>query len=98
MPEAVVITGSGSGIGRAIALAFARTQNYRVVVNDNREAAGGLVLAEVRQAGGQGRFIPADVSDAGQVQAMFDEIEETCGGVRILVNNAGAPGPPLRYL
>jgi 3-oxoacyl-[acyl-carrier protein] reductase len=92
MPAAALITGSGSGIGRAIALAFARTK-YPVIVNDILDDPGQRVLAEIREIGGQGLFIRADVSDSSQVKTMFEEIRKKYDGLNILVNNAGVPGP-----
>ena len=92
MPTLVLITGSGSGIGRAIALAFARAKNP-VIVNDIQRDTGEQVLAEIKELGGEGLFVRADVSDGSQVKAMFEEIKKKYGGVNILVNNAGVPGP-----
>ena len=92
MPTLVLITGSGSGIGRAIALAFARAKNA-VIVNDIPRDTGEQVHAEIKELGGEGLFVRADVSDGSQVKAMFEEIQEKYGGVNILVNNAGVPGP-----
>ena len=80
-----LVTGGGSGIGRAIALRFAE-EGARVVVNDiRRETAE----ATVKEIGGQARAIAADVADSAQVRAMFEEIERALGGLDVLVNNAG---------
>jgi 3-oxoacyl-[acyl-carrier protein] reductase len=81
-----VITGGGSGIGRAIALRFAE-EGARVVVNDVRKDAAERVVASL--TGGKGLAIQADVSDSAQVRAMFEEIERVMGGLDVLVNNAG---------
>jgi 3-oxoacyl-[acyl-carrier protein] reductase len=83
-----LVTGGGSGIGRAIALAFAE-EGARVVVNDvNLERAQETVKA---MEGGKtvGRAIQADVSDSGQVKTMFAAIEREFLTLDILVNNAG---------
>jgi 3-oxoacyl-[acyl-carrier protein] reductase len=81
-----LVTGGGSGIGRAIALRFAE-EGARVVVNDvNREAAE-RVAGEV--AAGRGLAVPADVADSGQVRAMFERVDRELGGLDVLVNNAG---------
>lgn len=87
LPDRVaVITGGGSGIGRAIALRFAE-EGARVVVNDVKKDAAEHVAASL--AGGKGLAIQADVSDSAQVRAMFAEVERVMGGLDILVNNAG---------
>src|SRR5262245_52379675 len=83
-----LVTGAGSGIGRAIALTFAG-EGARVVVNDVRRAAAEETVAAMSQASAQARAIEADVSDSGQVKAMFAEIEREMGGLDVLVNNAG---------
>ena len=80
-----VVTGGGSGIGRAIALRFAE-EGARVVVNDVKKDAAERVAAELR---GGGLALQADVSDSAQVRAMFAQIERALGGLDVLVNNAG---------
>jgi 3-oxoacyl-[acyl-carrier protein] reductase len=91
LDRVTIITGSGSGIGRAIALRFAKTE-YAVVVNDIVQAAGEQVISEIERGGGKGIFVLADVSDVTQVRRMFEETKKTFGRVDILVNNAGVPG------
>lgn len=81
-----VVTGGGSGIGRAIALRFAE-EGARVVVNDVRKDAAEQVASVLR--GGEGLAIQADVSDSAQVRAMFEEVERVVGRLDVLVNNAG---------
>ncbi len=83
-----LITGGGSGIGRATALLFAR-EGASLIVNDlNLETAQKTVEAsELPQD--RARAIRADVSDSSQVKAMFAEIEERFNALDILVNNAG---------
>ena len=79
-----LVTGGGSGIGRAICVLFA-AEGARVVVNDIDAAAA---EATVKLMGG-GRALPADVADSAQVKAMFAAVEREHGGLDILVNNAG---------
>src|SRR5438876_11342260 len=80
-----LVTGGGSGIGRAIALRFAQ-EGARVIVNDLSKDAAERVSEE---AGGTGLAIQADVSDSAQVREMFEEIARVFGGLDVLVNNAG---------
>jgi NAD(P)-dependent dehydrogenase (short-subunit alcohol dehydrogenase family) len=87
--EAVaVVTGGGSGIGRALVRALAR-EGARVVVADVDEAAMAAVAKEVREAGGRALTVRTDVSDLGQVQALADRAWQAFGGVHVLCNNAG---------
>ena len=83
-----LVTGAGSGIGRAIALLFAE-EGARVVVNDVRLEAARETVEAMGRGPSQARVIRADVSDSGQVKAMFTELEGEFGGLDILVNNAG---------
>jgi NAD(P)-dependent dehydrogenase (short-subunit alcohol dehydrogenase family) len=86
--KVAVVTGAGSGIGRAIAALFAR-QGARVVALDIDEAAARETAAGVRDGGGTADAMPCDVSDASQVRSAFGEIESKGRGLDILVNNAG---------
>ena len=81
----VLVTGGGSGIGRAIATRFAE-EGARVVVNDIRAEAA---EATAKALGRDARAIVADVADSGRVRAMFEETARACGGLDVLVNNAG---------
>ncbi len=86
--RAALVTGGGSGLGRAISLLFAR-EGARVIVNDiNLESAQQTVEA-MGEAKPRGLAIKADVADSAEVRAMFDEIEKKIGRLDILVNNAG---------
>ncbi|MGA7626176.1 MAG: SDR family NAD(P)-dependent oxidoreductase [Candidatus Acidiferrales bacterium] len=83
-----LVTGAGSGIGRACAMLFAR-EGARVVVNDvNRESAEAVL--DAMGAAKDGSFVyQADVSDSAQVRAMFAEVAKRLGTLDILLNNAG---------
>lgn len=84
-----LITGGGRGIGRAICLELA-ARGTTVIVNYNRSAAAAAeVVAQIEAAGGIGKTMQADVSDAEQVAAMFKTIASEYGKIDILVNNAG---------
>ncbi len=86
-----LVTGAGSGIGRAIARRFA-AEGARVVVNDLRAESAGETLAELSEEAGDpaaGFSVAADVADPDQVRSMFAEVERRLGGLDVLVNNAG---------
>lgn len=81
-----LVTGAGSGIGLAIAQLFAE-EGARVVVNDVRGDAAARAAAAIGEA--RALAVQADVADSGQVRAMFAAVEKECGGLDVLVNNAG---------
>jgi len=82
----VVVTGGGSGLGRAMAEAFAK-EGARVVATDLREDSAHETLRAL--AGGPHLALGGDVSDVGAVERGFDEVEKRYGRVDVLVNNAG---------
>jgi len=86
--KVAVVTGGGSGIGRALTLALAR-EGARVVVADVDEAAMARVAAEARAHGVETLTVRTDVSDLGQVQALAERAWQAFGGVHVLCNNAG---------
>jgi NAD(P)-dependent dehydrogenase (short-subunit alcohol dehydrogenase family) len=86
-----IVTGGGSGIGRAIALGFAR-EGASVVVTDLEEARAESVAGEIEGAGGSAIGFATDVSMTAQVDAMFERAVGQFGHLDILVNNAGRPG------
>jgi NAD(P)-dependent dehydrogenase (short-subunit alcohol dehydrogenase family) len=83
-----LITGAASGIGQAIAVAYARA-GARVVITDREAAACADTLAQVQAAGGQGWVFALDVTDANAAQALATQVGQDIGPVQILVNNAG---------
>jgi 3-oxoacyl-[acyl-carrier protein] reductase len=84
-----LVTGGASGIGRAIALAFA-AEGAHVAVNDVAPAPQiETVLAEIHARGGRAFAIPADVADEAAVLAMFERVLAGLGDLDVLVNNAG---------
>jgi len=86
-----LVTGAGSGIGRAVALRLAES-GFRVVLCGRRRS----VLESVAVAAGSERslVVEADVSDAADVSALFRRIETECGRLDLLFNNAGISGAP----
>ncbi|KAA1190963.1 SDR family NAD(P)-dependent oxidoreductase [Paenibacillus sp. B2(2019)] len=89
--KVILITGSGSGIGRSTALLFAR-EGATVIVNDLDEARGIETLKDIHADGGKGHFIHADVTHAESVEQMVDQIIEQYGHIDVLFNNAGISG------
>ncbi len=83
-----LVTGAGSGIGRAIALCFAR-EGAAVAVNDIRREGVEGVAEEIRSLGRDALAFCADVSDSVEVRAMFEELAAQWHRLDILVNNAG---------
>ncbi len=88
--EVAWVTGSSTGIGRAIALGFAR-EGCRVVVHYNSsEDKAHEVADRVGELDGEALLVKGDVSDSGDVRRMTGEIEGRYGRVDVLVNNAGS--------
>jgi 2-hydroxycyclohexanecarboxyl-CoA dehydrogenase len=87
--KSVVVTGAGSNIGRAIALAFAREAAH-VTIAEIDPAQGEKTAAEARQGGAASAVVvPTDVTRWESVQAMVREVEGRTGAVDVLVNNVG---------
>ncbi len=84
----VVITGAGSGLGRELALRYARA-GWRVAVADIDATRAAAVAAEVRALGTDAAPFPVDVGDDASLQALRDAVRAHFGGVDHVVNNAG---------
>jgi len=91
----VLITGAGSGIGRATALAFAR-QGGIVVVSDINETGGRETLRLLEAEGGKGDFIACDVSQYEAVRQLIEQTVARHERLDIAINNAGIGGTPVR--
>jgi len=86
----VVITGGSRGIGRAVAEAFAPEASRLVLVHyDPDDSAAEETLTRVARSGLEAEAHRIDVSSRAGVQGLFDDVIERCGGVDVLVNNAG---------
>jgi NAD(P)-dependent dehydrogenase (short-subunit alcohol dehydrogenase family) len=92
--KVAVVTGGGSGIGRAVALALAN-EAYSVVVAGRRQDALESISDEGAQTGLRIMAIPTDVRDQMSVQALFAKTSAAFGRVDLLFNNAGAGAPPV---
>jgi len=95
--KVAVITGGGSGIGRAIALRF-NAEGARIVVAELNEATGEETALMIRDKGGEALAIATDVGNTDSVAALFKAIDERDWTVDILVNNAGNAGGQLTPL
>ena len=89
--KVALITGAGSGIGRASALAFAR-EGARVAVADIVVEGGEETVRMVQEAGGEAFFIKVDVANAAEVEAMVNTVVDTYGRIDCAYNNAGIEG------
>ena len=89
--KVALITGAGSGIGRASALAFAR-EGAKVAVADIVVEGGEETVRMVKEAGGEAFFIKVDVSNAAEVEAMVNTVVDTYGRIDCAYNNAGIEG------
>jgi len=83
-----IITGGASGIGKAIALRFAREGSSVAIADKNVDAAS-LTVKEIEETGGKVLFLKCDVSSAKDVRNMVDATLEHYGKINILINNAG---------
>lgn len=89
--KVALVTGAGSGIGRASALAFA-TLGARTVVSDVAPEGGEATVRTIRDSGGEATFIPADVSRPEEVAALVRGVVERYGRLDCAHNNAGIAG------
>lgn len=89
--KVVLVTGAGSGIGRAIALTSAE-EGARVVVSDIAVEGGEETVRAIVEAGGEAAFVRADVSNAAEVEALVGAAVESYGRLDCAVNNAGIEG------
>jgi len=90
--KVAIITAAGSGAGRAGSLLFAK-EGAKVVVADINARAGEETAAMVQEQGGQATFVQIDAGKVADMQRLVDTSIETYGGLHILWNHAGIPGP-----
>ena len=90
--KVVLVTGGGSGLGRAAVLLLAGA-GARVAVADLDEAMGAETVAKVREAGGEAEFVRTDVTREADVAALVSRVVDTWGRLDGAINNAGITGP-----
>lgn len=88
MTKVALVTGASRGIGRAIAIQLARA-GFIVVGTATSQAGADDITAALQEAGAEGCGMVLDVTDAGQIQARVNEINEVFGPPGVLINNAG---------
>src|SRR6266446_1162125 len=92
--KAAIVTGAGTGIGRATVLALLR-EGYRVALAGRREDALRQTAAASGAAGVNALVLPTDVTDPDSVRALFARTREAFDRLDLLFNNAGTNAPPL---
>jgi len=93
--KVALVTGSSRGVGKAIALAYAK-EGASVVVNySTNEQAGQEVVKEIEDGGGKAILVKANVANASEAEELVEKGIETFGGLDILVNNAGLSKPAM---
>ncbi len=90
--QVAIVTGAGRGIGRAIALRLA-SAGAAVAITSRNQSQLDEVLAQIESAGGCGIAVPGDVTKRSDVERVVQTAHERLGGIALLVNNAGLPGP-----
>lgn len=90
--KVAIITGAGSGIGRAIAILYA-SEGAKTVVSDIDQEGGKETLALIKNKGGDAVFIQADTSVPSEHKKLVDQTMQQFGCLHIVVNNAGIGGP-----
>ncbi|MDP6014210.1 MAG: SDR family oxidoreductase [Alphaproteobacteria bacterium] len=92
--KVAIVTGAGSGIGKACAVALAG-KGYAVALAGRRALPLQVAATEVEAAGARAVAVPTDVGDADAVDALFAKAVEAFGRVDLLFNNAGTGAPPV---
>ena len=90
--KVAIVTGAGSGIGKAICLLYAK-EGAKIAVSDISEKAGNETVSEIKDAGGKAIFVKADSSKPEDNKNLVEQTVKEFGGLHVAVNNAGIGGP-----
>ncbi|WP_161887713.1 SDR family NAD(P)-dependent oxidoreductase [Pontibacter russatus] len=90
--KVALVTGAGSGIGKAICLLYA-AEGAKIIASDISEKGGNEVVEEIKSKGGQAVFVKGDTSKPDDSKAVVDQAVQQFGGLHVAVNNAGIGGP-----
>jgi NAD(P)-dependent dehydrogenase (short-subunit alcohol dehydrogenase family) len=90
--KVAIVTGGGSGIGKAIAILYA-SEGAKIMVSDVDEKGGNEAVAEIKSLGGEAIFVKGDTSKPADCQLVVEKAVQQFGGLHIAVNNAGIGGP-----
>jgi NAD(P)-dependent dehydrogenase (short-subunit alcohol dehydrogenase family) len=94
MTKVAMVTGAGSGIGKASAVALAKA-GYALVLAGRRQEPLDAAAAEIEKAGGQALAVATDVGDPASVEALFKACADRFGRLDVLFNNAGTGSPAV---
>src|ERR1043166_8607189 len=92
--KVAVVTGAGTGVGRAVALAL-MGDGYSVVLAGRRQEPLAKTAEEGQTKGGKALVVPTDVRDVASIRALFAKTKEAFGRLDVLFNNAGIGAPPV---
>jgi NAD(P)-dependent dehydrogenase (short-subunit alcohol dehydrogenase family) len=92
--QVAIVTGAGSGVGKAVTLALLR-EGYHVTLAGRRQDALEQTVAEAAAAGAQALVVPTDIRDPAAIRALFAETKEAFGRLDLLFNNAGTSAAGL---
>lgn len=90
--KVAIVTGGGSGIGKAIAILYA-AEGAKIIVSDINEQAGNETVSAIKAKGGNAIFVKADTSKPDDHKNVVEQAVKQFGGLHIAVNNAGIGGP-----
>jgi NAD(P)-dependent dehydrogenase (short-subunit alcohol dehydrogenase family) len=96
LQKVAVITGAGTGIGKAVAVALMR-EGYAAVLAGRRQDKLEETAGEGKTNNGSSLVVPTDVSDPASIRALFAKTKETYGRLDVLFNNAGIGAPPVPF-